>query len=208
MHGHAHFLPTVEGDDPQRITHLTVFAEGGLGPNEVAALAALRDLELPASGERILSLRVQLIGLGTRELFRGNVDLFRSATVWESATPFVAHRHLKRRGTKKDTPHLEGLDLRTEFAALAVQELITCRQLGTLVGVEPMVVLPSRIRAAEFERGRTRIEDDGYQRQFGAFRLTFSTPIEGPLCLGYGCHYGLGLFLPVRAKGEDPGSGL
>ena len=29
----------------------------------------------------------------------------------------------------------------------------------------------------------------------GSFwRLSFPTPIDGPLALGFGCHYGLGLF--------------
>jgi CRISPR-associated protein Csb2 len=203
-HGHAHFLPTAEGDDVRRITHLTVLAEDGLGANEVAALTALRDLELPAGGDRALQLRVQLIGLGTREMFRGNVDLFRSATVWESATPFVVHRHLKRRGTKKDTPHLVGFDPGAEFADLAVRELIARRQLGALRRVEALGVLPCRARAAEFERRRERGEDDGYPRPFGAFRLTFSAPIDGPLCLGYGDHYGLGLFLPGSEPPVDP----
>lgn len=50
----------------------------------------------------------------------------------------------------------------------------------------------------EFRRGRSRAGDDGYHRPFGIFRLTFSAPLDGPLCLGYGCHYGLGLFLPLR----------
>jgi CRISPR-associated protein Csb2 len=204
MHGHAHFLPTAEGDDLRRIAHVTVFARGGLCPEDVAALSALRDLQLPAGGDRVLRLRVQLVGLGTQELFRGTVDLFRSATVWESATPFVVHRHLKRRGTRKDTPHLEGLDPAAEFVDLAVRELISRRQLGTLVGVERLKELPCQVRAAEFERRRRRTEDDGGHRPFGAFRLTFADPVEGPLCLGYGGHYGLGLFLPELEPSTAP----
>jgi CRISPR-associated protein Csb2 len=30
-----------------------------------------------------------------------------------------------------------------------------------------------------------------------AFRLTFAEPISGPLALGYGAHFGLGLFVPA-----------
>src|SRR5262249_28547516 len=41
-HGHAHFLPTAEGADLQRITHLTVYAEDGFEPEDVAALTPLR----------------------------------------------------------------------------------------------------------------------------------------------------------------------
>jgi CRISPR-associated protein Csb2 len=27
--------------------------------------------------------------------------------------------------------------------------------------------------------------------------IEFAEPVAGPLCLGYGCHVGLGLFVPV-----------
>ena len=37
-------------------------------------------------------------------------------------------------------------------------------------------------------------EDFGY-----AVRLTFATPISGPLALGYASHFGLGLFAAVPA---------
>jgi CRISPR-associated protein Csb2 len=203
-HGHAHFLPTAEGADRQRITHLTVYAEDGFGPEEVAALTALRVVGIRAGGGREIELRVQMVGLGMRKLFQDQVGWLGPAAVWESLTPFVAHRHLKRRGAKKDTPHLVGLDSRAEFAELAVRELIARRQLGILVGVQRLDFLPCRARAAEFERRRARAEDDGYHRPFGAFRLTFSSPIEGPLCLGYGCHYGLGLFGPGSRQPLDP----
>ncbi|MFQ5661395.1 MAG: hypothetical protein ACE5GZ_13310 [Gammaproteobacteria bacterium] len=28
-------------------------------------------------------------------------------------------------------------------------------------------------------------------------RMTFDRPIQGPLALGFGCHYGLGMFIPL-----------
>src|SRR5438876_433959 len=34
-HRHAFYLPTAEGGDPRWITHVTVLAADGLGPNEV-----------------------------------------------------------------------------------------------------------------------------------------------------------------------------
>lgn len=34
--------------------------------------------------------------------------------------------------------------------------------------------------------------------RLGSFwRLTFSEPVQGPLALGFGCHFGLGLFAPI-----------
>ena len=38
-----------------------------------------------------------------------------------------------------------------------------------------------------------------------AFRLTFVKPVRGPLALGYGAHFGLGLFVPLdRCGGAVP----
>ena len=33
-------------------------------------------------------------------------------------------------------------------------------------------------------------------RAGAAFRLTFAEPVRGPLALGFGAHFGLGLFVP------------
>jgi len=37
--------------------------------------------------------------------------------------------------------------------------------------------------------------------RLGSFwRLTFPEPVAGPLALGFGCHFGLGLFKPLIRK--------
>jgi CRISPR-associated protein Csb2 len=34
------------------------------------------------------------------------------------------------------------------------------------------------------------------------FRITFTAPVRGPIALGYGAHFGLGLFVPPNGKRE------
>jgi len=195
-HGHAHYLPTAEGNDHRRINRITVYAEDGFGPGEIAALTAVRRLEVPAGGGRTHTHSVQLLGLGPTDMFRGQVDLFRESDTWESWTPFVAHRHLKRRGTKKDILR-EPTGEQISFAEFSMRELIAKRRLGSLVAVEPLPsLLKGTIRCVEFERHRERAGDDGRTRAHGGFRLRFATAICGPVCLGYASHYGLGQFLP------------
>lgn len=194
-HGHAHYLPTAEAVDPRRITHLTVFAEDGFGPGEIAALTAVRDINLSGGGERASALRVQLIGLGPVDLFRTAVPLFGTSTEWRAVTPFVAHRHPKRRGSKRDVEHVVGPDQRLSFAEVAVRELVSRRELGTLARVNCLETMTGGIRSVAFERGRSR-PDDGRTRAHGAFVLKFDEPVCGPLCLGYASHYGLGMFVP------------
>ncbi|MCE9565526.1 MAG: type I-U CRISPR-associated protein Cas5/Cas6 [Planctomycetes bacterium] len=196
-HGHAHYLPTAEGTDLRRINRVTVFAEEGFGLGEIAALTAVRKLEVPAAGGRKHDLSVQLLGLGPTELFRGQIELFRESDTWESWTPFVAHRHLKRRGTKRDNLLESTTGEQISFAEFSVRELIEKRKLGSLLEVNPLSsVTNSNVRWVEFERHRERVGDDGRGRAHGGFRLRFARAICGPVCLGYASHYGLGQFLP------------
>jgi CRISPR-associated protein Csb2 len=34
------------------------------------------------------------------------------------------------------------------------------------------------------------------------FSLEFPEPVSGPIAVGFGCHFGLGLFLPVDMEGQ------
>lgn len=101
-HQHAYFLPTDEDGDGL-IDHLTVYAEMGFGvedPVELQALDRFRRLWL-GGGE---PFRLMLVGLDTADNFRS--CLFRAACEWVSATPFIATRHPKKRGRKRDAPEL------------------------------------------------------------------------------------------------------
>jgi CRISPR-associated protein Csb2 len=196
-HRHAYYLPTSEGEDGRRITHITISSEEGFGSGEVAALAAVRRIKFPASGGRTLELHLQLVGLGQRSQFREAANLFGESAIWESVTPFVAHRHPKRRGRRAELTRGAGVEERAAFASHAIRELIGRRGMCELSEVIPMDV--PTVRWFEFDRRRERPGDDGMIRAHAGFRLHFAAPISGPLCLGYASHYGLGLFRPAGA---------
>lgn len=189
-HAHAFYLPTADGDDRRRITHVTVTADDGFGPGELAALTALRSLTL-GDGEKGLKLRVQLIGLGKPTDFTH--WLFAEARVWESVTPFVAHRHLKRRGAKRD--HLPpGTDWRDEFVKLTAAECLA--RIGSAESAVQVVRQASGLPPAIAFHRRRRRDIGGPTRVFGYVSLTSTSPIPRPKAFGYGCHYGLGLLRP------------
>jgi len=187
-HSHAFYLPTAEGD-PHRITHITVVAKDGFGPAEVAAFSSLRKLKLSDDSD---SLRVQLTGLGNPNEF--NLRLFTTSTVWESVTPFVVHRHFKQRGRKRDRLDPNISDSRFAFVQLATSELIARLFDGAPVAIERFEGVPGAPRAIDFRRYRDRRSDEARGRAFSFLRLKFEQPITGPMAIGYGCHFGLGLF--------------
>jgi CRISPR-associated protein Csb2 len=182
-HGHAFYLPTAEGDDRRRITHITVVATDGFGPGEVAALNALRDLNLDEEGG---ALRVQLVGLGKPADF--NHELFREATEWVSVTPFVGPAHIGRNGQER---YLRKA-LRKEARRLVEKGSLPSEPTTIAVVPREECLIP----AIDFRRQRDRRGDRSGHRAGAFLRLTFDRPVTGPVCLGYASHFGLGLFQP------------
>jgi CRISPR-associated protein Csb2 len=139
-------------------------------------------------------LALLLIGLGSERDFR--CPLLEESAVWNSATPFVATRYPKLRGSKRDRPE--------DYATPAVfvrhvleQELKRRPGLPEVLSVEPVEGIgPGNVRPNQFQRARGKHGDDGGRRPAGIFRVTFAGAVRGPLCLGHSCHFGLGLFLP------------
>jgi CRISPR-associated protein Csb2 len=188
-HQHAFFLPADEDADG-RLDHLTVFAPMGFNPLERQALDKLRRLPFGAGDP----LPLLLVGLGCERDFRS--PLLEEATVWISATPFVATRYPKLRGTKRDRP--EDYASPRDFARhILQQELQRRSDLPEIESIEAEEVIGAhQLRPLQFKRFRNKQGDDGGRRPTGGFRITFAAPFRGPLCLGHSCHFGLGLFLP------------
>lgn len=190
-HRHAFYLPAAEGDDPRRITHVTVVADRGFGPDELAALNAARTLKLD---DESADLRIQLVALGHLQDFR--TPLLAESAVWISATPFVVTRYPKRRGTRRDRP--EDYATPQAFAEHVLrQELERRPDMPEVVSVEVEELIgKQRLRPIQFKRFRSKPGDDGGRRPACGFRITFAAPVHGPVCLGHSCHFGLGQFMP------------
>lgn len=187
-HQHAFFLPADEDGDG-RLDHLTLFAPMGFNDLESRAIQELRWL---AFGSKRVHLT--LIGVGNQN--EQHAPIFGKSAVWTSATPFIATRYPKLRGRKRDRPEVYATS--QEFVRHVLQQELTRR--SDLPAVESIETLDfigrQRLTASEFKRCRRKDGDDGGRRSAGGFRVTFVEPVEGPLCLGHSCHFGLGMFVP------------
>jgi CRISPR-associated protein Csb2 len=176
-HGHARYLPLDEDGD-RRLDHVTVVSTNGFTRSDRKALAAVTYLLV---GTERTKVRLIPLGMTTLELARsGQVRLCDQGEVWESVTPFVLSRYPKK---KSDSPIDQ---LRREARQLGLPEI---------VNVERVEKSAQGFRWLEFRRWRRRGPAPAMTRGYG-FRVRFERPIEGPLALGYGSHFGLGLFLP------------
>jgi CRISPR-associated protein Csb2 len=210
-HRHAHIFCEASGPR-DAVTHLTIWAPMGF---DEAACLALRKLN-KVWGHGGHDLRLVLHGIGQPEEF---VDclLFGPARAWRSATPFVPTRHAKtfRDGRPKVDPDngwqegSAGHDLLRLLAMRPGGAGATIKQLperdkpfafGTVSGQRAL-------RSLQFQTRRSGGDGRRGSESGSAFIVTFSKPVHGPLALGYGGHFGLGLFVPA-APDAKAGAGV
>lgn len=76
-----------------------------------------------------------------------------------------------------------------------------CEQSKPQVEMLLTIVINGRqLHPIHFRRFRNRRDLTQPDRLGGFWRLTFPLPVQGPLALGFACHYGLGLFKPSRVS--------
>jgi CRISPR-associated protein Csb2 len=186
---HALYLPTPSGEDRRHIRNVTLFSRQGFSEGEIAALSAVRWLNL----EHENKLRVQVVGLGRRSDFTNH--LFQTASVMCSVTPFLGPAHIGQRGRERYMRKA----IRREWRRLSEQD-------PAFRGVELVEIASLSLddrawsgRPLPFHFRRIRSKHLGEKhRPSGIYKLTFSQPIPGPLSLGYASHFGLGLMAAIE----------
>lgn len=186
-HAHAHYLATDEDGDG-RLDHVTVYAARGFDRTDVDGFGRLS--KIFRRGNRP-DVRLVLVGLGTKDEEQFNdVGLLQSSRRWRSVTPFVLPRFATRGAGKparvRDKPEAQ---LRREARVRGLPEIISIEPLpGYQAEGRPLV------RWLEFETRRFN-GSTGYG--VAGFEIEFAEEVSAPLALGFGCHFGLGLFEAV-----------
>ena len=191
-HRHAHLLH-LDLDGDGHLDHCLVWAPGGL---DAVAQAAIRAVRRTFTKGGASPLRVAVAATGSRADLRGLSREFGTgmqailgsadgAMVWTSITPFVPPRFMKCNGRNT----VEGQLL----AELEARNLPPA-QVDVIDARDPKFLhLRHAVRIRNRGGNRPPV-DCGF-----AIRLTFSCPVPGPITLGYGSHFGLGLFAAVTA---------
>lgn len=183
-HSHAFYLPEAQevagGSLAGQIHHAIVVAQEGFDRDAIEVLDGVRHV-VEADGR---SWQVVLEGIGGRDAF--GCPLLGSAQEWISVTPYLHPWHRK--------PSFDVVDqIRRE-----------CQQRGLpeIASAEPVaeIYMANRARRpVHFHRFRSKPGLTQPDRQGSFWRLRFAEPIQGPLALGFACHFGLGLFEPSRS---------
>lgn len=189
-HGHAFWLPEDENGDG-RIDHLLIHAPDGLSGESIRVLTALSSIRRD-EGEPV---RLMLEGIGPAALFGSVTPLLAESVRWRSITPYLHPWHLKKPQMRsQEVRHAAILEqLRREWRARGnvLPEIIDFSEL-TSVSAGGRHLRPLHFHRFRRKRGLSQPDTVGLLLEFH-----FSRPIRGPLALGFGCHFGLGLFAPM-----------
>jgi len=197
-HAHAFWLPEdVDGDG--LIDHIIVFARHGFDQSSRAKLGALTHLWIEHGapnddGERgRKEWRLALEGFGVPREFASESGLLKSEAQWRSVTPY-----LRPRFGPATTAETEA-QIRRELLARGYpspKEIIIDDPQRPMISA-PASGIPTPV--IKFCRTRSRhglIQPD---TRGSAVQIVFADPVSGPLGLGFGAHFGLGLFGAVAA---------
>lgn len=202
-HQHAHYLPTDEDGDG-RIDHLTLYAPQGFKRDEIEAISEMSSISWRESRTGI---RLILTGLGNPSDFAAGKNcapIFQKTTRFRSVTPFSLPYYPTRGNGKpprpKDLP--EG-QLRRELRKRGLPEPVKVTPTKGFFehseAFENIVEKTPRFRWLEFAHRRFK-GDRG--NGLAGFEIEFAPEdldkINQVLTLGFGSHFGLGLFLPVK----------
>lgn len=184
-HAHAHIVP-LDLDRDGHLDHIVIFARMGLGARAQGAIRSLRrtymkggvgELQVAVAGVGALN-DLRSLSAGLSDAIEGFLGPCGGATTWVSATPLVPPRHLKKKGRCSLTGQIQQ-DL--------VDRGLPPAEVETLGWTH--ATLPLRHVVRRRQGGPPPPVDMGFP-----IRLRFERPVAGPICLGYGSHFGLGRF--------------
>ena len=191
-HEHAHINP-LDLDGDGHIDHVLIWAPAGLDAHAQDAIRAVRRT-FTKGGLEPLRLALAMSGDLTQLThlpapYGGNLKKVVSpngARVWQSLTPFVPPRFIKRRGKNTLAEQVNA-----ELRSRGLPEPVRVLQLA--LGSIPEDRDPDWFRFRHFILSRENGPQPPIPRGF-AIRIEFEQPVQGPLALGYASHFGLGMF--------------
>jgi CRISPR-associated protein Csb2 len=201
-HAHAFYLPEDANSDGF-IDHIIVYCRLGFSDSARRSLDGLMRLWIEhgraeEDGERgRKEWRVALEDIAAPEAFPES-RLLQPSSIWKSVTPYLKSRFDKVR------PRTFDQAIQTYREQITMEWIrrypnISPPQVAPLVDVHSRFMAPigpggslrSTLAFARTRRGRGGQQAD---TAGGFFQLEFKSPISGPIALGWGAHFGLGLF--------------
>jgi CRISPR-associated protein Csb2 len=204
-HRHAHIfcesIPCQGRESRGEITNISIYAPMGFDSREEEALQRLKEIY----DDQGASMSLVLLGLGQPAELGSTSPLFSRSRSWISHTPFLPTRHPK--ATRAGVPKVDS----TGFQ-IGSPEHELLRLLGLAGFPEPDMIE----RVGHTRLGERDVPWDAFVRRRGAderrpaangagygFRIVFAEAVQGPVAVGYGGHFGMGMFMIDRIENSE-----
>ena len=176
-HTHAFYVPT-DDDLDGMLDHIYVIRNSGFDEPELAAISSVTAMHSRGDG---IHIHVKAC------LHAPNSAIFaQGCRKWVSSSPFLLNRHVKQRGDRViDSPESQvRLELERRHKSYRIKTVLVS-------GGIPMITC--KMRPDQFLSSRRPWDPS---RPAFDVALEFEDPVDGPLLLGHGCHFGMGAFVP------------
>lgn len=171
-----------------RIDHVLAWCPAGIPQAAVDALATIRH----AYSKDISQLHVNVAGVGSVSELAGqleraakvrprSLDPLRRGSRFESDTPILFAKYLHRRGRKRPEEQIRDELVRRGYDEPQAIELH-----------DPQETIRRRLKGFVIRRSDGKPQPP--MAQSWSATLRFAKPQQGPICLGYASHFGLGVF--------------
>jgi CRISPR-associated protein Csb2 len=194
-HRHTHIFCEL-GEKRDTIGYLTLYAPDGYTHEAQEVLEDVQRKALWGHGGHDLDL--VLLGFGQVSDF--DIPIFGKSKRWTSLTPFVPTRHAKHYADGRPKLDADGWPIGSPAQDLR-------RLLKEDYGLIPKFISPPdtkipvrpqrTLRTLQFQTQRHHGHGKRSHQPAVSLTIEFEQEIQGPLALGYGSHFGLGLFVPV-----------
>ena len=187
-HNHAFFLPTDEDED-NMLDHMTIVAANS--PFNQKEMSALKRIRYAWNGQNRLDIIFQ--GRGSLDEF-DKIPILQKSKKWISVTPYVMNRHMKIKKKGDATYIVDGpkdqlrKEIQNRFGDITIKKMT--------VQDSKSKMSKNNLMPIQFTRWR-KDKLSG----FGAYNVSieFDQILHGPLSLGHGAHFGLGMFVPDQS---------
>ena len=184
-HKHAFWLPH-DADNDGYIDHIAVFIKEGFGQEEQDVFYHIKRLVQDS-----VKIDLYFNGFYNKENITKRSKLFtKGKSEWSSTTPYFMPWHTKKTFELEEQIKKECKS--RYFSDCSVQ----------YDNIEKIHINKNKyIPIKNFVNSRN--EKKPINKIGHSIRISFTKPVNGPITLGFGSHFGLGMFMPVTKKDKD-----
>ncbi|MBC6415585.1 MAG: type I-U CRISPR-associated protein Cas5/Cas6 [Bdellovibrionales bacterium] len=183
-HEHFFYLP-IDSQNTGWIDSFFIYCKKGFSESSLQTLRSLSWIKNKRGEKQNLVLE----NFGTENDFKNRFSFFQESKLWQSHTPYFHPWYKKKNFSLFD-------QLRKECHLREWPELKSIKLIPFIEKKD------RRFYPFQFKKFRYKKHLSQPDKRGGFWKLEFSKPVQGPISLGFSCHFGLGLFSALKEENQ------